>query len=93
MNKITYENGWMGGKFFIDGKPFSDIDKKPKALLYINGKPYDAEYQVRHGSDDDMGHNYSWTATDIGIMDGIIQKRFMSIRRLQNRKIHIDFIK
>jgi hypothetical protein len=92
MNKITYENGWCGGEFFIDGKPFSNINKKPKALLYIEGEPHDIKYQVRSGTDEDHGHNYSWTMIDVGIMDGVIEKRFLSIRRLQNRKIYIDFL-
>ena len=91
MNKITYKNDWNGGDFYLDGEWFKNIGKKPKATLMIDGFFYPAEYQLRSGSDDDMGRNYSWTRTDIGILDGVIKQRFLSVRELGDKEVFIEF--
>lgn len=91
MNKITYGNGWLGGTFYINGERFKNISKKPKATLLIDGVYYPALYQLRSGSDDDMGHTYPWTMTDIGILDGVIKQRFLSVRKLGDKEVFIEF--
>jgi hypothetical protein len=96
MNKyvLTYEPGWMGGRFLLDGNPFGNISSQPKSKLIINNKEYETIYKEKDGFDYDMGHEYSWRITDIGIIDGNLKPRFLSVKELMSRKakIYIEFL-
>lgn len=81
----------MGGRFYINDELFNTIGRMPKASLIIDGISYPAEYQITSGKDYDMGHTYPWTVVDIGILDGVIQKRFLSLRKLEKKEVFIEF--
>lgn len=91
MNTIKFENGWCGGKFFI-GDEYFNTNKKPKANLIIDGKKYTAVYKEKRGVDNDHGHSYSWKLMHIGILDGILEKRFLSVAELKNHEVMIELL-
>lgn len=89
MDILKFKNGWMGGKYTINDVEFI-TETKPKATLIINGKRYKAVYKNITGTDDDHGHTYPWTKTHIGIMDGILKKRFLPIAGLTEYTVYIE---
>jgi hypothetical protein len=89
--KFKYVDGWMGGHFEANGEKVVLRDKPP-AILIIDGRPYDAIYQPFYGTDSDHGHNYPWQIMDIGVIDGDIKKRFLSVRKLKDHEIKIEFL-
>jgi hypothetical protein len=92
VNILKYEGGWVGGKFTINGTNF-DTSKKPKATLIIENKRYDAVYKTVSGYDDDHGHSYPWSLTHIGILDGVVKERFLSVSKLSKHEVLIEFVK
>jgi len=90
--KFKYVDGWMGGHFEANGEKVVLRDKPP-ALLIIDGRYCrDAVYQPFYGTDSDHGHNYPWQIMDIGVIDGDIKKRFLSVRELKDHEVEIEFL-
>ena len=81
MKKLTHQSNWMGGKWLLDGEPFW-FDHQPKAEVVIKRKRYPVVYQDTHGVDHDHGHEYGWSRTDPGIIDGVVVPRFLNLMTL-----------
>ena len=90
MSNIIHKTNWMGGRFYLDGKPF-DFRDKPPGWITIDGEHvFRIEYEVVKGSDYDMGSAQDWTRTDPGIFDGDIKPRFLSVIELADRDVCIE---
>jgi len=89
MKRLTYRDGWGGGDFLVDGELFN-TSMEPDVTLIISRKRYKAIYQIIHGSDYDHGGRLSWGKMHIGVLDGNIKKRFLSVADLKKHKVYID---
>ena len=64
MAKVTYQGGWNGGSYSVDGKPFA-FKKKVVYNTIINGHPVPCFVQTIHSYDSDHGHRYDWSREDL----------------------------
>lgn len=89
---LQYQPGWNGGLCTIDGKPFNTREK-PEAVLIVDGTEYQAVYKETTGYDYDHGHKYDWKLVDIGILDGNVLPRFLSVAAMREagKRIQIRF--
>jgi hypothetical protein len=83
--KLKYVPGWMGGHYEIDGEEF----QKRAAVITVKGKEYPVVYREVEGYDYDHGHRYNWQRVDIGIMDGCVIKRFLSVEEMQKNRLTV----
>lgn len=90
---LQYQPGWNGGFYTIDGKPFN-TKERPEAVITVDGEEHEAIYKDTTGSDYDHGHNYDWKLVDIGISDGYVLPRFLSVAALRaaGKLVEIRFI-
>ena len=95
---LTFKGGWSGGTYLVDSVPVT-FKENDKAFLIVskngNEQYFCARFLKIRGKDDDMGHEYPWTMVDIGVLDGNLVPRFLSVRELlrSDKKItvRIDF--
>lgn len=88
LGEMRFENGWMGGRWELNGDgPVTHSSLQGKKLfIRMRGVELPAEVTTISGSDDDHGHVYNWTATDFLVELGTaLGSMKVSLRRTLQR--------
>jgi hypothetical protein len=67
LGDLSFENGWMGGRFLVDKKIIAKADLPSEVVIEVNGKTLKAVPFIFSGEDYDHGHCYAWKALDFTV--------------------------